>query len=599
MTASEFGERGVTALSSCLPAKDVEALEAAAELLRTALSYPSTEPATAARWQSALGIAQWAIYKITDNPGLLEEAIELGRKAIAGTPQDDAARPARLSNLAMTLRSRAIRDGHGRDADHAVVSMRQAVGSSTDDDPDRPGLLSNLSLCLLTRFECLEKTSDVDEAITVSIDAVQATEHTTAEWDARRITLARALSRRVEIEYSRFEQRGDSTGLDDAIRTCYEITTIRPADPQVYARAESNLCVALTTRFLRAGAAADITAAIDAARKAAALPGTSTALRSHSLAALGAALHARYKRSRIPADLDKAIGVLRSAVKTTEPDDPDLPARISNLALVYRARFEWSQQPEDLEQTLRLSRQATGFDTGRRAAFLLNLATALHRKYELSADRAELAESIAAGTAALEQTAPEDSAQTLILSQLGLAYQAYFELTGDPANLTTAIRYARLATFSNGTPTARLAAAQAWGTWAMRYGDNDSASEAFRIAIGLIPEAAWHGLARIDREHHLIRWSRVPAEATAAALESDATPASHALELLESGRAVMWHQQLQLHSAAGPLSVPTPIIAQRLAALSAELLKAEAGAEVGNLAPLYTDARARPRETCE
>jgi hypothetical protein len=65
--------------------------------------------------------------------------------------------------------------GHSADLDEAITVGRDAVAATPADHLNRPMYLSNLSLALRVRFESIGQLTDLEEAITVGGEAVAAT----------------------------------------------------------------------------------------------------------------------------------------------------------------------------------------------------------------------------------------------------------------------------------------------------------------------------------------------------------------------------------------------------------------------------------------
>ena len=95
----------VALLSKALDHDDPATLNRAVELLRSALAGTGGQPVPPG-WLSNLGVALRIRYVRLGVPGDLDEAIELGRRAVRG---DHSQRPWHLANLAAALRLRALR----------------------------------------------------------------------------------------------------------------------------------------------------------------------------------------------------------------------------------------------------------------------------------------------------------------------------------------------------------------------------------------------------------------------------------------------------------------------------------------------------------
>jgi hypothetical protein len=102
---------------------------------------------------SNLGIALRDLSERTGQQAPLEEAVQVGQRAVSATPDDHPSRPGRLSNLGSALRLLSERTGRLSTLEDAIQTGRQAVDAAPDDHPDRVTYLSNLATALQEKFE--------------------------------------------------------------------------------------------------------------------------------------------------------------------------------------------------------------------------------------------------------------------------------------------------------------------------------------------------------------------------------------------------------------------------------------------------------------
>ena len=156
------------------------------------------------------------------------------RSPPAGTRWPPPRRPPRprqcLSNLGVALRTRFERTGDQADLDEAVTAGRHAVAATPPDHPDRAGRLSNLGVALRARFERTGGQADLDEAIAVGRDAVAATPPDHPD-------RARYLSNLGAALRIRFERTGDQADLDEAIAAGRDAAAVEEASPRLRAGA--------------------------------------------------------------------------------------------------------------------------------------------------------------------------------------------------------------------------------------------------------------------------------------------------------------------------------------------------------------------------
>jgi tetratricopeptide (TPR) repeat protein len=159
---------------------------------------------------------------------------------------------------------------------------------------------------------------------------------------------------------------------------------------------------------------------------------------------------------------------------------------------------------------------------------------------------------------ALDVTGTEDPGRATVRILLGAL---------DPAHATDHFRAA--AEQAGASPRTRCDAAERWALAARAEGRLDEAGKAYLRAVELLPAVATRGLGRADRERQLEHRSTLAADAVATALELD--DATTALRLLETGRAVLHSQQLDLRTDLTALRHRDPETADRLAGLAAVL----------------------------
>jgi len=99
----------------------------------------------------------------------LQEAVAVGRDAVAATPADHPDRAAYLSNLGNSLRQVSTATGSTAAAGEAADIGRQAVAAVAAGHPELPGYLANLATSLRELFE---QTSDI-AALTEAVNAAR------------------------------------------------------------------------------------------------------------------------------------------------------------------------------------------------------------------------------------------------------------------------------------------------------------------------------------------------------------------------------------------------------------------------------------------
>jgi hypothetical protein len=87
---------------------------------------------------SNLGIALRDLSERTGQQAALEEAVQVGREAVAAVPSDHPDYAMYLSNLGIALRDLSERTGQQAPLEEAVQVGHCAVAATPDDHPGRP-----------------------------------------------------------------------------------------------------------------------------------------------------------------------------------------------------------------------------------------------------------------------------------------------------------------------------------------------------------------------------------------------------------------------------------------------------------------------------
>ncbi len=142
----------------------------------------------------------------------LKEAIQVARRAVVSTPEDDPGLLVRLNNLGNHLESRYERTGDIADLEEAIQVARRAVVLTPNEDH------SNLARCLNCLGNKLERwyertgdIADLEEAIQVARRAVVSTPEDHSD-------LAMYLNNLGEKLESWYQRTGDMANLEEANR---------------------------------------------------------------------------------------------------------------------------------------------------------------------------------------------------------------------------------------------------------------------------------------------------------------------------------------------------------------------------------------------
>ncbi|QXV57811.1 CHAT domain-containing protein [Amycolatopsis sp. TNS106] len=538
-------------------------LAEAIEIGRDVLARTQDEEANRAYALITLGTLLALRFERTGDVGVLTESIEVLRRGVAAAGTNDAITANALSELAHALRGRFSILAESADLNEAIEAAERATTLPGTTPAERSAQFTALAVGLLTRSLATGDLDDLDAAVDLGREAARA-----PNWHAASainlMTLGLAL-------WSRFDRTGTVSDLNAAIDALFEAA--EDAHPGHIMRPImlTNLSNVLRTRAGLLGSVADLDAAVEAGRSAvAAAPADHPAV-PMCLMNLGTALHLRYLEKQDTADLDAAVAALNEAVDRSTPQSPNRREILINLAGLLRARRDRRPSRDALDRAVALVREAIAITDVTHSMYplcVLSLSTVLHTRYDRGGDDADAAESIESARRAIDSMTAGDPRVAVAWVTLGRLHER--RRVEGRRDVDAAVAAYRTAVESPAAaPTYRAAAARLWAETAVRHRDWTSATEAFGVAVALLPHVAWHGIERDARERRLTMWEGLARVAAAAALE--AGDPGRAVELLEQGRSVLWSQALQTRDDLSMLRERDRALHDRLRAVAAKL----------------------------
>jgi tetratricopeptide (TPR) repeat protein len=439
-------------------------------------------------------------------PGDLDTAVDLLRAAVRTAAEDTGYRTTALMNLGVALHDRAVHNDTADDLDEAVAVTRTAL-AATAQPPEPYFVALNLAVFLFERYQRTGAPADVVEAADLAARTVVAMPADHARSAGAMSVLLHILrtrfadadpaERRREIERRRAE-RAAAAPADERTRATLDLAlalaliaeagdgpvdgraeavellrsaqflaadliraeiathteaadeprlssrpTVPPGDTgpdEATAWAEQGLAL------LRRGQGDDADTAIDLFRRAVDATPATGPRRAQALSDLA---HARYERFRIvrqPADLDAYVAGCRDAVALVPAGGADRCLYATNLARALRTRFEERGTVSDLDEAvIALETVAAPADPGdpQLAGCLVNLYLCRQARFATRADPADRDAAIDALHRAAEVST--GGYRCTLLSQLSSELRGRHAATGDPDDLRTALRIARLA----------------------------------------------------------------------------------------------------------------------------------------------------------
>lgn len=453
-----------------------------------------------------------AMFAIHGDPVHSDEAVRAARAAVADAPPGEPRTIDKIVILANTLLNRYDDRGALADLDEAQTLVERLVAAQPAEPP--PNAMAILASTLRTRFERTRRISDLDRAIVACRDAASAVPSGHPTLGLLRQNMLICLVRRIEHLYQ-------DADLTEAIEIARRIHSgLGPAGP-IRCGTLTSLAVLLLWRYIRGGAGTDLAEAAELSHEAVALSANLRAMRHWVLTNHAIVLWIRFESEKRPADLTAAIAVCQEAL-AGNPRNAVQVGMIRSMLIrlfTYQARTDGRAEP--------------------------------------------LTEALEIGRASVAAFSPGHPMRATVLSDLAGVYQQRHQLTGDRADLDTAVGLWRSAVHSRaGKPGLRIHAAGEWLAALLRLRDLPAAAEPAKARVDLLPVVAWRGLDRTGRERRLAGLGEVATTAAALAVELDRP--EQAVELLEQGRSVLWTQAIQTRGDLSALHAAAPDLAAEL-----------------------------------
>ncbi|MEU0216593.1 CHAT domain-containing protein [Streptomyces sp. NPDC006265] len=595
------------------PGDDVQDRNAALEMLTPIfVSHPEETapmpkellPALAARAApAAIDLIRRA--EESSDPEAHDTAVGLWRRMADAIPEVNPAYPAVQSNLGFALRSRFARLGQRQDLEDAIQADRAAVDATGSQDPDRALRLSNFGAMLGIRFEEFGERQDLDDAITVLRLAAEV--DASAPQDSNRTT--NILANLGHLRRTRLERFGNWRDIDDAItslRAAEAVGATIPEDPDRNAEIISDLAYLLSVRHVRMGGRRDLDEAIGLIRAALSATPAEAPKRLAHLSALETMLGLRFARYSAPEDLDDAIETGRELLDSAPSDSGYRTLNSTNLGTSLLYRFGQREEKKDLDQAINLLHRALELRTAdafQAANILSNIGLALRIRFEHFGDPEDLEKAVSVLRTATRLVPAEDPDSAALLFNLGTALEVRHKSQGAVADLQDAAsQYVSAANVERARPKTRIQAAQA-AAMLNAQRDPHEMSEVLETAVRLLPEVASPRIESGDQHYTLGLFAGLASDAAALALSDTQIPESQrparALRLLETGRAVLLSQALDVRSDITDLRERRPQLAQRYVELRDLLdLPPDAGIDrhvvVGNFSDVLEEIRSLP-----
>ncbi|KAI0083528.1 CHAT domain-containing protein [Irpex rosettiformis] len=547
---------------------DMDALEMSIQCYRVAMGVTEDDHPKKFNIINNLGVVLSARFKCLGEHQDLEEAIFLRQLANALTPDNCPDKASRLSNLASSIFSRFKRDGRAEDLEEAIGIWTHAVELVPDSHVHKPGLLSNLGLSHMTRFDQLGKLEDLESGIALHARAIELTPDSHPDKPSW-------LNNSGNSHATRFGQLGKLEDLESAIALHARAVELTPDGHPGKPPLLNNSGSSLVTRFERLGLLEDLESAIKLFTHAAELTPDGHPSKPACLNSLAGSLVRRYERTRDLEDLENAIAHQSRAVDLTPDGHPDKPSRLNNLGNMLQIKFEQSGSLDDLGHAIvHLTNAVSLAPEGHsdKPSRLYNLSNSLRTRFNEAGNVPDLEEAIRCSTCSVELLPKNHAARALMLRILGVLFVTRLRSPHAQADDATHAMEAYLEAMQhpNSHPLERLRACSQYTDLLSEFPHLFTTPprlallDAYKYALGLIPRCIWLG------NNVRGRYASKELPAIRAVVNSAVTAAISAgeyglaLEWLETGRAVVWSQVLQLRTPLDDLRRHHPQLADDL-----------------------------------
>ena len=418
--------RATELLQQDLQASDPALLDEGIELLKRAVSASTADHPFYAERLNNLGTALLRRSLYSDSPDDIRGAINACSQAVSAAAADDPERAMYLGNLGNALITQFAHTGGVADLDRAVEASEQASAAMPADFPDPGFFLSNLGNALLVRFQQNGSAQDLDRAVELDEKSLALAPDGHPARTIRLSNLMRALG-------IRFRFTGSLEDIDRSIKLGGQAAAAMPTGDPNRALVLMNLSVMLESRFERTGAPADLDRAVEVGEQAVTAAAGNLSYETTTLGVLGTALRTRFEVNGSTSDLNRAVEVGDRAVAASPRDLPDYPALLSLLGVSLTRRARRTGSMADLDRAVDVSEQAVaaaGPGHPRQTMARLNLVLTLGERFERTGAVADLNRSIEVGEQTLNLKDTEIGDRAKALSALSVSMISRFGQTG-------------------------------------------------------------------------------------------------------------------------------------------------------------------------
>jgi hypothetical protein len=395
-----------------------------------------SEPAIA---YSLLATSLYTFYQSTGDLTLLDEAVELQRKALCLRSEGHPKRALSCADLATSLWNRFQQTGDRILLDEALDLRREVLHLRPEGHLHRAESCRSLATALWTRFKQTGDAVLLDKALGLQREILLLTPEGHPHRASSCVSLASSLR-------ARFNQTGDLTVLDEAIELQRKTLHLTPEGHPQRASSCGNLASSLRTRFNQTGDPTLLDEALELQREALHLRPEGHADRASSCTSLATSLWTRFNQTGDMALLDEALGLEREALNLRPEGHPHRAVSCGSLATSLWTHFNQTGNMALLDEALELQRESLRLQPEghlNRASSCGNLANMLRTRFNRTGDTMLLDEALELERKALRLRPEGNPYRDVSCGSLANLLWTCFNHTGDTVLLDEAIELER------------------------------------------------------------------------------------------------------------------------------------------------------------
>ncbi len=371
-------------------------------------------------------------YRGTGDVRLLEQALKVCRHVTAAGPGDGAAHLEAAALLGMRYEHRS----QMADLDEALRHLHRAAELIPDDDVNAAAVYTNIVGVRTRRYLRLVDGTELQAGIEAAETALRRL--TVQQIDAS--SLRGNLAGLLRI---RFERYGEPRDLNDSIAQAQRMLEVAaPANPMIY----STLAGSLSLRFRYFGAVDDLIEAVKWAEVGVAHTPVNHPDRFSVLGIAGGVLKLHFEHTGVAASLTAAETYQRELLTILDTRHTEAGVVLLNMAYTLLLRHDRVGSRDDIDELMAVTARALGSPdplvraeaAACRARGLYTRVGWLVRAGDDTGARAAARAAVTAARQAVEMPGADDFRLPDRLFILANAWDAVYELTGDPAAATAA-----------------------------------------------------------------------------------------------------------------------------------------------------------------